>query len=170
MLLHFHSHHSFSCKEGIICSQALRYNMIIFEDHNLLKELNNLIRILLARAYPLHLITKNMIKALTYVHCNLQSQRTSHAETNLLHIITPFLDIGKSFTATIHKNWHTIAKVAALCASGHLKLSVYSKSSSINMLSTPHKHMAHHNTISNTAHSYSNTPIHTQTHRQTHSQ
>ena len=116
MLLHFHSHHSFSCKEGIIYSQALRYNMIIFEDHNLLKELNNLIRILLARAYPLHLITKNMIKALIYVHCNLQSQRTSPAETNLLHIITPFLDIGKSFTATIHKNWHTIAKVAALCA------------------------------------------------------
>ena len=116
MLLHFHSHHSLSCKEGIIYSQALRYNMIIFEDHNLLKELNNLIRILLARAYPLHLITKNMIKALIYIHSNLQSQRTSHAETNLLHIITPFVDIGKSSIATIDKNWHTIAKVAALSA------------------------------------------------------
>ena len=32
-LLHFHSHHPLSCKEGIIYSQALRYNMIISEDH-----------------------------------------------------------------------------------------------------------------------------------------
>ena len=58
-LLHFHSHYPLSCKEGIIYSQALRYNMIISGDHILQEELNNLTRILLARAYPLHLIIKN---------------------------------------------------------------------------------------------------------------
>ena len=57
-LLHFHSHHPLSCKEGIIYSQALRYNMIISEDHILQGEFNNLTRILLTRAYPLHLIIK----------------------------------------------------------------------------------------------------------------
>ena len=63
-LLHFHFHHPLSCKEGIIYSQALRYNMIISEDHILQEELNNLTRILLARAYPLHLIIKNVKKSL----------------------------------------------------------------------------------------------------------
>ena len=55
-LLHFHSHHPLSCKEGIIYFQALRYNMIISEDHIPQEELNKLTRILLAHAYPLHLI------------------------------------------------------------------------------------------------------------------
>ena len=32
-LLHFHSHHPLSCKEGLTYSQALCYNMIISEDH-----------------------------------------------------------------------------------------------------------------------------------------
>ena len=50
-LLHFHSHHPLSCKEGIIYSQALRYNVIILKDQILQEELDNLTRILLARAY-----------------------------------------------------------------------------------------------------------------------
>ena len=61
-LLHFYSHHPLSCKEGIIYSQALRYNTIISEDHILQEELNNLTRILLACSYPLHLIIKNIKK------------------------------------------------------------------------------------------------------------
>ena len=40
-LLHFLSHYRLSCKEGVIYSQALRYNMIISEDHILQEELNN---------------------------------------------------------------------------------------------------------------------------------
>ena len=62
ILIHFHSHHPLSCKKGIVYSQALWYNMIISEDHILRAELNNLTRILLARAYPLHLINKNIKK------------------------------------------------------------------------------------------------------------
>ena len=65
-LLHFHSLHPLSCKEYIIYFQALRYNMIISEDHILQEELSNLTRILLASAYPLHLIIKNIKKALTH--------------------------------------------------------------------------------------------------------
>ena len=61
-LLYFHSHHPLSYKEGIIYSQTLRYNMIISEDHILQKEFNNLTRVLHARAYPLHLIIKNIKK------------------------------------------------------------------------------------------------------------
>ena len=61
-LLHFHSHHPLSYKESIIYSQTLRYNMIISEDHILQKEFNNLTRVLHARAYPLHLIIKNIKK------------------------------------------------------------------------------------------------------------
>ena len=41
-LLYFHSHHLLSCKEGITNSQALRYNMIISEDHIFQEELNKL--------------------------------------------------------------------------------------------------------------------------------
>ena len=74
ILLHFLSHHPLSCKEGIIYSQAPRCNMIITEDHILQKELNNLTRILLARPYPLHLIIKNMKKALTRSRNHLLSQ------------------------------------------------------------------------------------------------
>ena len=59
-LLHFHSHHPLSCKEGIIYSQALRYNIITIEDHILQEELNNLTPILLPCAYSLHPIVKNI--------------------------------------------------------------------------------------------------------------
>ena len=55
----FHSHHPLSCKESIIYSQALWYNMII-SDNISQEELNNLTRIPLACAYPLYLIIKNI--------------------------------------------------------------------------------------------------------------
>ena len=43
--VHFHFQHPLCCKEGIIYSQALRYNMIISEDHILREELNKQTRI-----------------------------------------------------------------------------------------------------------------------------
>ena len=33
VLLHSHSNHSLKCKESIIFSQALRYNLLIADDH-----------------------------------------------------------------------------------------------------------------------------------------
>ena len=137
-LLHFHSHHPLSCKEGIIYSQALWYNLIISEDHILQEELNNLTRILLVCTYPLHLIIKNIEKALTHNRNKLVSQHTPQLEANILPIATPFSDIGKLFMATIHKNWHTIANGTTFFTIWPSKpLSAYTKSSNI------HKHLAH---------------------------
>ena len=90
--------------------------MIISEDHILQEELNNLTRITLARAYPLHLIIKNVKKALINTRSNSLSQRTPHIETNILPIITPLSNTGNSFIATVHKNWHTVADDATLSA------------------------------------------------------
>ena len=136
-LLHFHSHHPLSCKEGIIYSQALRYN-IISEDHILQAELNNLTRILLACAHPLHLIIKNIKKVLTHSRNYLLSQRAPHTETNILPIITPFSDMDKQLTAVIHTNWHIVANNTTLPTIWPSKpLSTYFKSNSI------HNHLVH---------------------------
>ena len=137
-LLHFHSHHPLRCKEGNIYSQTLRCNMIISEDHIREEELNNLTRILLASAYPLHLIIKNRKKALTHNCTHLLSQRTPQTETNILPFITVFWDTGKLLTATIPKNLHAIANDIILSTIWPSKpLLTYTESSSI------HNHLVH---------------------------
>ena len=161
-LLHFHSHHPLSCNECIIYSQVFRYSMIISEDHILQEELNNLTRILLARAYPLHLIIKNVKKVLTHSRNHLLSQRTPHTETNILFIVTPFSDIGK-LTAIIHMNWHNVANDTTLPTIWPSKpLSAYTKSKSI------HNHLVHSaqtycSSQQDSWHQYPPTPTYTNT-------
>ena len=87
-LLHFHSHHPLSCKDGIIYSQALPYNTIISEDHILQEELNNLTCILLGRAYLPHIIIKPK-KALIHTLSNLLSQQIRHAEPDIVTRYSP---------------------------------------------------------------------------------
>ena len=59
--------------------------------------------------------------------------------------------IAKSFTTTIYKNWHTIACDTILSTIWPSKpWSTYKKPSHLQPF-TPHKHMAHHNTIPNSA-------------------
>ena len=107
-------------------------------DHILQEELSKLIRILLARAYQLHLLIKIIKKPLTQIRNHLLSQRTTHRETNILAILTPFSSIGKSFEAAIHKHWHTIPDDATLLTIWLSKpLSAYTKSNSI------HNHLIH---------------------------
>ena len=65
-LLHFHSDHLLKCKESIVFSQALRYNVLIADDTILQKELNSLTISLLARKYPFEIITHNIFKALLH--------------------------------------------------------------------------------------------------------
>ena len=65
-LLHFHSNHSLKCKESIVFSQTLRYNLLITADTLLQKELDSLAISLLARQYPLEIITRNISKALLH--------------------------------------------------------------------------------------------------------
>ena len=109
------------CLSGCGGQLQRRYNLFtsnltqhISEDHILQEELNKLTHSLLAGAYPLHLIIKNIKKALTHNRNNLLFQRTPQSVANILSIITTFSDIGKLFTATIHKNWHTIANDTTL--------------------------------------------------------
>ena len=106
--------------------------MIISEDHILQEELNNLTRILLAHAYPLHFIIKSIKKALTY-NCNhLLSHGIPQTETNIIPIVTRFSDIGKLLTAIIHSNWHNVDNDTTLSTIWpSTKLSAYTKSSSI---------------------------------------
>ena len=164
-LLHFLSHHPLSCKEGIIYSQAPWCNMIISEDHILQKELNNLTRIQLARAYPLYLIIKNIKKAFTR-NCNhLLSQWTRPTENNIFLTVTPFSDIGKQLTAIIHRNWHNFANDSTLSSIWSSRpLSAYAKSSSIHNhivhLFTLQKHATPHGRIpSTTTYAHPHTPI-----------
>ena len=65
-LLHFHSDHLLKCKESIVFSQAVRYNVLIADDTILQKELNSLTISLLARKYPFEIITHNIFKALLH--------------------------------------------------------------------------------------------------------
>ena len=97
-----------------------------------------LTRILLTRAYPLHLIIKNIRKASTHSRNYLLSQRTPHTETNILPIITPFSDTGKQLTAIIHRNWHIVANDTTLSIIWPSKpLSAYTKSNIF------HNHLVH---------------------------
>ena len=133
-LLHFHPQHPIICKEGIIYYQALRYNMIISEDHILQEQLNKLTHILLAHACLLHLIKK----ALTCSRSHLLPQQTPHTETNIFPIVTPFSDIGKQLTAIIYRNWHNVSSDSTLSTIWPSKpLSAYNKTNSI------HNHLFH---------------------------
>ena len=91
------------------------------------------------------------------------SQQTPYTETNILSIITPFSDIGKSFITSIYTNWHTIADDTML----HLNLCLPTQDPAAftTILSTSHKHMAYHNTIPNIpTHLHLHGPKHRQTH------
>lgn len=68
-LAYFHSHYPLICKEGIIYSQALRYNMTLSKDHTLQKELNNHTSIFLTHAYamPHHQKRKNSSSLLAVI-------------------------------------------------------------------------------------------------------
>ena len=106
--------------------------MIISENHILLEKHISLTHILLACAYSLHLIIKNIKKALIH-KCNyLLSKQTPQTETNILPIATPFSNICKQLTATIHRIWQYIANdttLSTIWSSKHLL--TYTKSSSI---------------------------------------
>ena len=78
--------------------------MIISEDQILQEKLNNLTRILLALAYPLHLIIKNIKNALAHNRSYLLFQQTPQTDTNICPISTPFLDI-ETYWQTIHGNY-----------------------------------------------------------------
>ena len=107
--------------------------MIILEEHMLQSELNNLTHFLLAWAYPLRLIIKNTkaFSPLTAITC-YSNNRKKETRISILPIVIPLSDTVKLFTATIHKNRHTIANdttFSAICKSK--PSSTYTKSNNI---------------------------------------
>ena len=98
-LSHFHSNHSLKCKEKIVFSQALRYNLLIADDFLLQKELDSLAVSLLARQYPLEIIARNTFKALL------------HSRDTLLYrppIVTPYSPERRYFSQSVRNRWHII--------------------------------------------------------------
>ena len=108
-LLHNSSHHPRHVKESIVYTQALRYCTIISEDKNLEHELKELCKILLARGYPLPLITKQFSRALSHPRANLLYKNASVGEkTEVTPIITPFTPVGRATSRLIHEKWTLI--------------------------------------------------------------
>ena len=152
-IVHFHSHHPLNCKEGIIYSRALRYNMIISEDYTLQEELNNLTHILLAHVQPLYLVCKNIKKpsstpAVTrylnghYTQKQIFSPLSLTSQTQENHSQLPSIRIGTQ-----------LLMVPRFSLSSHLNLylPIQNLAAFTTILSTLHKHVAHHNTISKIA-------------------
>ena len=108
-LLHFHSNHSLKCKESIVFSQALRYNLLIADDNVLQKEFDSLTISLLARKYPLEVITHNISKALLHSRYTLL-HRTPKASSSrsVLPVVTPYSPGGRQFSKSVRNHWHII--------------------------------------------------------------
>ena len=133
--------------------------MIISEDHILQAEPNNLIRILLARACPLHLIIKNIKKCLDpqpqlpviSTNTTYKDQHSSHCNPSRRH--------GQ----TTHSP-HT-QKLAHFCQRHH-NLHILAIQPTPNpTLFTLHKHrVAHGKTPRTTTHTHPHTPIRTYPH------
>ena len=97
-LLHFHSNHSLKCKESIVFSHALRYNLIT-DGALLQKELDPLAISLLARQYPLEIITRNISKALLHSRDTLLYRPTKTASPKrVVPIVTLYSKEGRHFS------------------------------------------------------------------------
>ena len=134
--------------------------MIILEDHILQAELNNVTRILFARAYPLLLIIKNIKKALTHSRNYLLSQQTPDTETNIFPVhYNPFLRHGQ----TTHS--HYTQKLAHCCQQHHTLFHLAIQPTPNPTLFTLHKHMLPHGeTPRTTTHTHPHTPKRTYPH------
>ena len=108
-LLHFHSNHSLNCKESIVFSQALRYNLLIADDNLLQEELDSLAISLLVRKYPLDVIAHNISKALLLSRDTLFHETTkASGPIAVLPIVTPYSLEGKIFSQSVRDRWHLI--------------------------------------------------------------
>ena len=162
-LLHFHSHHPLSCKEGIIYSQAL-LNMIISKNHILKEQCNNLTGILIARTNPLHVIIKKIKKALTNSRNYLLSQQTPHIETDILPIITPFSEWANNWQPSYTEIATLLPMTPHSPLFGHPNLyqPIANPRVFITTLFTLHKHMVPDSkTPRTTTHTHPRTPIRT---------
>ena len=108
-LVHFHSIHSLKCKESIVFSQALRYIFLIADDNVLQKEFDSLTISLLARKYPLEVITRNISKALFHSRDTI-FYRTPNVSSSrsVLPVVTPHSSERRQFSKSVRNHWHII--------------------------------------------------------------
>ena len=104
-LLHNDSNHPNHSKEGIIYSQALRYNRIIHDDTLLEQELHNFTKILLARGYHLNTINKNILRALQYTQKDLLYAPRHEPDNNTLPFVTTYTKKGRLTTSKLKDIW-----------------------------------------------------------------
>ena len=109
-LLKFHSNHSPICKESIVFSQALRYNLLIADDKLLRKELDSLTTSLLIRKYPLDIITHSILKTLFQSCATLLCELTKKESgpRTVLPIVTPYYIDSKCFSQSVREHLHII--------------------------------------------------------------
>ena len=108
-LLHFHSNHSLKWKESIVFSQDLRYNLLTTDDNLLQNELDSLTISLLAKKYPLDIITQYISKALLHSCDTLLHKPTKAAGPRTVHTVMTLYSIeGKSFSQLVQGCWHVI--------------------------------------------------------------
>ena len=108
-LLHFYSNHSLKCKECLVLSQALRYNLLITDDITLQKELDSFTVSLLTGKYPLEIITHNIPKPLFHSRDTLlcRTPRASSSRTER-PVVTPYSSEGRQFSKSVWDHWHII--------------------------------------------------------------
>ena len=89
--------------------QALRYNLLIADDALLQKELNSLTVPLLARQYPLEIITSNISKVLLHSRDTLLYKPPMVASPKrVLPIVTLYSPEGRHFSQSVQNRWHII--------------------------------------------------------------
>ena len=109
-------------------SQAVRLNMLIDDDTNLQYHLDNMIRALLAKNYPIHIIHQELLKATSIPQSTLLSP-PQLADTNMEkrhRIIIPYFHITNHLKSYINQYWnhhaHTMPPLRSppmICFSRH---------------------------------------------------
>ncbi|XP_065642363.1 uncharacterized protein LOC136073993 isoform X2 [Hydra vulgaris] len=79
-LLHYNSFHPPHQNSNLVYSQALRYNKIISNNYNLIKELKQLAQILVIRGYPIQSIKKVLKKHYNIHNTNLSTTNIKKKE------------------------------------------------------------------------------------------
>ena len=133
--------------------------MIISEDHILQAELNNLIRILLACTYSLHLSIKNIKKPLgSQPQLPVIPTNTTYKDQHSSHY-NPFLRHGQ----TTHS--HHTQKLAHYCQQHHILHHLAIQPTPNPTFLTLHKHIVPHGkTLRTTSHTHPHRPIRTYPH------
>ena len=101
-LQHFRSNHSLKCKESIVSSQALRYNLLFADDNVLQKELDSLSISIFARKIPLEVILLH--SRYTLLHRTLKALSSRSA----LPVVPPYSTEGRQFSKSVRNHWHII--------------------------------------------------------------